>query len=492
MLARRVRPEPSARPSASTPASPQGFVWREAQAGARAFSPGGDPMRLLAGGLRLADVLIVLSSSVIAYLLRHGFVALPLEVMSTTLLAAILTFNLMHLSGAYGRHLAAGIGEQIGNAAQAWTLLFVTLVLLGYLTKTSEDYSRAWSIAWYLLALLGFVAARLVVAARLRRWRQSGRLARTIAIVDLAGNGQELARELQAQGPDVRLVGIFSDSRGQHRASGIDDLIALSRLFRIDEVIVSTTGRQDLDALVRRLGTIPTNVRLCPELPELAVTPQDAGLVLGRPMLTVYRRPFMGWNSVAKRGEDLMLGTLLLAFLSPLMLLLALLIKLDSPGPVLFRQKRLGFNNNEFEVFKFRSMAHRPVAAEAAVPQARRDDPRVTRMGRILRRTSLDELPQLLNVLKGEMSLVGPRPHALVHNEQYAALIDDYLGRHRVQPGITGWAQVNGLRGETDTLDKMRRRVEHDLAYIDNWSIMLDLKILFLTLVLAPFDRNAY
>jgi putative colanic acid biosynthesis UDP-glucose lipid carrier transferase len=173
------------------------------------------------------------------------------------------------------------------------------------------------------------------------------------------------------------------------------------------------------------------------------------------------------------------------------MLCIALLVKLDSPGPVLFRQQRLGFNNNVFVVFKFRTMKCR-AEPETTVPQARRDDPRVTRVGRFLRRLSLDELPQLFNVLKGEMSLIGPRPHALVHNEQFAALIDDYLGRHRVQPGITGWAQVNGLRGETDTLAKMQRRVEYDLAYIDRWSVMLDLRILFLTTLSVLFDRSAY
>ena len=177
--------------------------------------------------------------------------------------------------------------------------------------------------------------------------------------------------------------------------------------------------------------------------------------------------------------------------ISPLLVVVALAIKLDSRGPVLFKQKRLGFNNNVIVVNKFRTMAHQP-DPEVDVPQAVRGDARMTRLGRFLRRSSIDELPQLVNVLRGEMSLVGPRPHALPHNERYARQIDEYLGRHRVQPGITGWAQVNGFRGETDTLDKMQRRIDHDLAYIDQWSFTLDLKILLRTLLLCLFDRNAY
>jgi putative colanic acid biosynthesis UDP-glucose lipid carrier transferase len=198
-----------------------------------------------------------------------------------------------------------------------------------------------------------------------------------------------------------------------------------------------------------------------------------------------------GLNSLMKRVEDLVIGTLMLVALFPVMLLIAACIRAETPGPVLFRQARQGFNNNVFTVFKFRSMVHRP-EGDAEVRQATRDDKRVTRVGRVLRRTSLDELPQLFNVLRGEMSLVGPRPHAVEHNLYYASLIDDYINRHKVQPGITGWAQVNGLRGETDTLDKMQRRVQYDLAYIERWSVLFDIKIMILTAVTALFDRKAY
>jgi putative colanic acid biosynthesis UDP-glucose lipid carrier transferase len=197
------------------------------------------------------------------------------------------------------------------------------------------------------------------------------------------------------------------------------------------------------------------------------------------------------WGTVVKRIEDLVLGTALLLFALPLMVAIAVAIRIDTPGPVLFRQTRQGLNNSAFAILKFRTMIYVP-GPERAVPQARRHDLRVTRVGRVLRRTSLDELPQLFNVLRGEMSLVGPRPHAVSHGDRYGALIVGYADRHRVPPGITGWAQVHGHRGETDTLEKMQRRVDHDLAYLANRSLLFDLRILLMTVWTVWRDRNAY
>ena len=478
-----------------TAQSPTTFAWSEAQAGARAFSPASDPVKLLGGGVAAVDAAVVLLSCAGAYLLRHGSTVMPLEVTSTALLAAVLMLKAMRMAGAYMPNtIVAAPAVQVGRVAQRWSAVFVVLVIIGYFTKRSDDFSRVWAITWYVSALLGLALVRFVATMEVRRWQGRGKLARTVAIVDLAGTGEALARRmLHGAAGEMHLVGVFSPHRVVERRNGLADLVALSRLFRIDEVIVAVSGQQEAatDAIVRQLGTIPTNVRLCPEIPQIAITPRETSLLFGQPMLTVYHRPLIGWNRVAKRIEDLVISGLAIVLVAPLMAFIALMIKLDSPGPVLFRQKRLGFNNNVIVVLKFRTMRHLP-APETEVVQARRGDLRVTRVGAILRRTSLDELPQLFNVLKGEMSLVGPRPHALAHNSQYAALIDEYIGRHRVQPGITGWAQVNGLRGETETLDKMRLRVEHDLAYIDGWSLFLDLKILFLTSVLSFFDRNAY
>jgi putative colanic acid biosynthesis UDP-glucose lipid carrier transferase len=220
--------------------------------------------------------------------------------------------------------------------------------------------------------------------------------------------------------------------------------------------------------------------------PERPSTPGWSSHRQGRRPITEGR-----WSPTAKRAEDLVLGTALLVLTLPLMVAIAVAIRFDTPGPALFRQTRRGLNNRPFAILKFRTMVFVP-GPELVVPQARRFDPRVTRVGRVLRRTSLDELPQLFNVLKGEMSLVGPRPHALAHDARYAALIDGYAERHRVPPGITGWAQVNGHRGETDTLEKMQRRVDHDLVYLAHRSLVFDLRILLLTVRTIWRDRNAY
>jgi len=471
-------------------------AWAQAKAGARASSSVADPSRLLIDGMWMADALIVLIAAVAANLLRQGLTPIPLEISTTALLAAVLTVNAMHMTGAYGAALREAFASQVGKAVRAWSFVFAILLILGYLTKTSEIYSRLWMVTWYGVALCGFAALRAWSISQTRRWQRQGRLARTVAIIELGdgGGGRELARRLQVSKPgEFHLVGLFAEGRSASQRNGIQDLIALAQLFRIDEVLVVVSGQggATLSNALRRLGTIPTNVRICPWIADVGLPVRDVGLFMQSAVLTVYRRPFTSWSRIVKRAEDFILGTVVTVLLAPVMLLVALAVKIDSPGPALFRQKRLGFNNNIITVFKFRTMKHRP-APEDGVPQAQRDDPRVTRVGRFLRRSSLDELPQLLNVLRGEMSLVGPRPHALAHNEQYAELIDDYLGRHRVQPGITGWAQVNGLRGETDTLDKMQRRVEFDLAYVDNWSVLMDLRIMVLTALSLVFDRDVY
>jgi putative colanic acid biosynthesis UDP-glucose lipid carrier transferase len=245
--------------------------------------------------------------------------------------------------------------------------------------------------------------------------------------------------------------------------------------------------------MIVRLQELPVNVYLGSDMAGFIYPRLSFSSIGGVPMLGMAHkpRPLSGWSRVLKILEDRAIAAIVLVLISPLLLLIALAIKLDSRGPVLFRQPRYGFNNRIFYVFKFRTMYHnRP--PEQEVQQAKRDDPRVTRVGKWLRRTSLDELPQLLNVLQGTMSLVGPRPHPVALNEQYAELIGGYFSRHRVKPGITGWAQVCGLRGETEGAEKMRARVEHDIHYIENWSLWFDLLILARTLVAGFVHKNAY
>jgi putative colanic acid biosynthesis UDP-glucose lipid carrier transferase len=273
----------------------------------------------------------------------------------------------------------------------------------------------------------------------------------------------------------------------------VDDLLAFARRDRVDTIVIALPwlSSDRIETCIDKLRTIPANIELCPDILRLHVPFRGVADVVGLPMIKVFDRPLSGWSYFVKAAEDRLLAALLIILTLPLFLTLALLVRIDSPGPVFFRQQRFGFNNDVFTVLKFRTMYHgRP--PEDGVPQARRGDPRVTRVGAILRRHSLDELPQLFNVLRGEMSIVGPRPHAVAHNQAYAPIIDGYLARHRVKPGITGWAQIHGLRGETDAPEKMAARIRHDLYYIDNWSLLLDLRIIVTTLFVGFSGRHAY
>jgi putative colanic acid biosynthesis UDP-glucose lipid carrier transferase len=274
--------------------------------------------------------------------------------------------------------------------------------------------------------------------------------------------------------------------------AGLDEAERMVREEAVDDVVVALPwgdGQRLADCL-DVLRPLTVDVHLFPESSQPFAEGHAVSLLSGVPMAKLGARPLAGMRAVAKALEDRVLAALILVALSPLMLLIAIAIKLDSPGPVLFRQQRYGYDNQPFTCLKFRSMVARP--AEGEVRQATRDDPRVTRVGRQLRRSSLDELPQLFNVLGGSMSLVGPRPHAVSHHHYYARLVDDYRCRHRMKPGLTGWAQVNGYRGETNTVEMMRKRVVHDLWYIDHWSLWLDLVILARTPRACIKGTNAY
>ncbi|HXV23431.1 MAG TPA: undecaprenyl-phosphate glucose phosphotransferase [Alphaproteobacteria bacterium] len=458
---------------------------------------GSDVQTILSGILRAVDILIVLGASLVAYWIWHGSLTLPSFYLTPTLLGALLAANSLHFLGAYSAEALRRPALQLGKAAVAWMIASAGLVAIAYLTSTSIIYSRGWAILWLALTPLGFSVARGFAAARLARWRRQGLLSTRIAVVGTGELAQMVARQLEdAPDQQYRIAGFFADPGEESWAvapkGGIDTLLEAVAANQIDEILVALPwgSGQSLDALLRRLNSVPVNVRICPDLALLTRPVRRLPPIAGLPTYDLYERPLSGWNQVLKRIEDLVLAVLLIVTALPIVLPIALLIKLDSRGPILFRQRRYGFNNNEFTVYKFRTMRH--ATQDDQVPQAQRGDQRVTRIGAFLRSTSLDELPQLINVLRGEMSLVGPRPHAVAHNRQFAETIDDYLGRHRVKPGITGWAQVNGLRGETRTEEQMRLRVQHDLYYIDNWSLGFDLKILLLTLFVGFVHENAY
>lgn len=418
------------------------------------------------------------------------------------LLNAILALLVFQLNGLYRFKAVVEPAPALRRLLFLYGFVFLLLVTMAFALKISTEYSRVWLFSWFLSSAMLLVTGRLVAYRLILSQGRSGRLTRNIAVIGAGAQGRRLLERLETQSePWNRVIGVFDDRQGRAvpEINGypylgtVDDLVAEARQRRIDSVILALPWYADhrLEGLIRRLKELPVSIHLGSDLIGYSFAPRDYVQLCRAPLFEISPKPLSGWQRVTKLIEDKILAALLLVLAAPLMLLIAAAIRLETPGPILFRQARYGFNNKVFDVYKFRTMHHdRP--PEGSVPQARRDDPRVTRVGRFLRRTSLDELPQLLNVLQGTMSLVGPRPHAVVHNEAYAAIIDGYFGRHRMKPGITGWAQINGLRGETDTPDKMRARVEHDIHYVENWSLLFDLQILAVTPFVGLVHRNAY
>jgi putative colanic acid biosynthesis UDP-glucose lipid carrier transferase len=337
---------------------------------------------------------------------------------------------------------------------------------------------------------------RIVVLHRAKTHRSR----RTAIVVGASALGVKVARALQVDVQGIEFLGYFDDRTDDR----LDDEATSHVLGKLAEVGTFTSARGVREVYITLpLGSQPRIVNLLEQLQgttaSLFFVPDVFGISIiqgrlkdmnGVPVVGICETPFTGTNQLIKRTSDLILASLIILLTSPLLLAIAIGVKLSSPGPVIFRQRRNGLDGEEIVVWKFRTMTTQDDGAD--VPQATRNDPRITRFGAFLRASSLDEMPQFFNVLQGRMSIVGPRPHAVTHNEQYRQIIRAYMVRHKVKPGITGWAQVNGQRGETDTLEKMRARVEYDLEYLRNWSLGLDLRIIVGTIRLVFFDRYAY
>jgi len=460
---------------------------------------------VVVGLLRLTDAAVVLFAAIAAYLTRfHSFEEFGTLEVYAGVLAVLLATNIFQLAGLYAFPQLTNLFVQSGRILLAWAAVTLSLLALGFMTKAPlVDTSRLWVGLWFVYGFFGLFTARLVLKHQIHRWQQGGRLTRNLVIVGAGEHGQRLIEHLGRHGETAeRVIAVFDDRRERVPSSieglpvlgGVDDLLVFARQNPIDQVIVALPwdAENRLLTLMKKLRSLPVDVRLCPDMIGFHLPHRQVTHVGGVPMLNVFEKPLAGWNYIVKNFEDRVLAAMILVLILPLVLLISLVIKLDSRGPVLFRQKRYGFNNELIDVFKFRTMYVDRCENGPIVAQATRHDPRVTRVGRILRRTSLDELPQFINVLMGTMSIVGPRPHAVAHNEQYSRLIDEYLARHRVKPGITGWAQVNGLRGETETLEKMEQRVRYDLYYIENWSLLFDIRIILRTVFVGFSHPNAY
>lgn len=471
------------------------------QTPAKAYSP-----IVLSGVVRIVECLLLAASG---FLVFHFYVQRPMGMGDILALAgvvalAMVVFQALNLNrvGVFRAPVYQGF-----RILGGWTLVFLVALGAVFFLKLDGAFSRVWLMAWWAVGLALLILGRLVLSVVVRALTASGQLERRTVIVGGGPAGEQLLRELAAQKhSDLRICGVFDDRTDERapdvvagfpKLGAVEDLVEFARSTRIDLVIFALpiTAEQRLLHMLRKLWVLPIDIRLAAHANKLRFRPRSYSWIGSVPVLDVFDKPIADWDVVLKWAFDKIVGTIALVLLSPVMLAVALAIRLDSRGPVLFRQKRYGFNNELIEVFKFRSM-YVDRLDETASRLVTRGDPRVTRVGRVIRKTSLDELPQLFNVVfKGNLSLVGPRPHA-VHakaaDHLYDDVVDGYFARHRVRPGLTGWAQIHGWRGETDTEEKIQRRVEHDLFYIENWSLMLDVYILAMTPLALLKAENAY
>ena len=392
--------------------------------------------------------------------------------------------------------------RQAKMAFWAWFMVVVVMILLLFMLKTSAVYSRIWLGTWAILGLFFILASRIAVYSFLQYQRKKARNIRSIVIVGAGDLGRRVKEQIDLSpwtgyrvsaffDDDIELIGKWVD--GIEVRGSIGDVESYVKNSDIDEIWLALPLRAEerMKELLYELRHQTVNIKLIPDIFGFSILNHSMTEVAGLPAVNLSDTPMGGANRIIKELEDRVLAFVILLLISPVALIIAGILKLTSSGPVLFKQRRHGWDGKVINIYKFRTMKLH-TEMEGEVTQATLNDTRITRFGAFLRKTSLDELPQFYNVLQGRMSIVGPRPHAIHHNELYKEKVDKYMLRHMVKPGITGWAQVNGLRGETDTLEKMKKRVEFDLYYIENWSIWFDLKIIFFTIFKGFINKNAY
>ncbi|MGH8461592.1 MAG: undecaprenyl-phosphate glucose phosphotransferase [Stenotrophobium sp.] len=469
-----------------------------------------DLFSLLARLRPLADICVMLMAAFMAALtmalIRHepALMFLRLEQHQIAIIVALCLLPLiLSQYGAYRSQRDVPLLLELSRLWYAIGFLVAMLVLLGAVSKSTEQVSRLWFGFWFVYGVSLLTALRLLVRRMLKSARVKGYDTRNVVLVGSSELARKVIMHLALNSESgYRLVGYVADEpsakmefselpylgtpQGVRQRFLAQQLVADQIWVAIDEY---QPGR--MRRVLEIIAELPHVIRIVPEGLLATLCELPSSKVAGLTTLEMTQPYLLGWGRLIKALEDRVLGFLILLLIWPLFPVIALLIRLDSKGPILFRQRRHGWNGAEFTLLKFRTMVQHPAQGDG-VPQATRDDPRVTNIGRLLRRTSLDELPQIFNVLSGSMSLVGPRPHAIEHNQYYSDIIESYMHRHRVKPGMTGWAQINGFRGETETLEKMRRRVEYDLYYIENWSVGFDIVIIVLTVFRGMTSDQAY
>jgi Undecaprenyl-phosphate glucose phosphotransferase len=470
----------------------------------RAYSP-----IVIAGAVRVGDFVLL---SLVGIALYLGYVV-PLSGFRWEYVAAILGMTAtavlcFQAADIYEVQVFRGQLRQMTRMISSWASVFLLFIGASFFAKLGSEVSRLWLSAFFFLGLAALGAERLFLRAMVRGWARQGRLDRRTIIVGSDQNGERLVEALKAQNDsDIHILGVFDDRNdnraletcaGSPKLGKVDDIVEFARRTRIDLVLFALpiSAETRILEMLKKLWVLPVDIRLSAHTNKLRFRPRSYSYLGEVPTLDVLKSPITDWDLVMKWLFDQVVGAIVLLLALPVMAAIAVAIKLDSPGPALFRQKRFGFNNERIDVFKFRSLYH-DQADPLASKSVTKNDKRVTRVGRFIRKTSLDELPQLFNVVfKGNLSLVGPRPHAVqgkLQSRLFDEAVDGYFARHRVKPGITGWAQINGWRGEVDSEEKIQKRVEFDLYYIENWSVLFDLYILLKTpLALVTKHENAY
>jgi putative colanic acid biosynthesis UDP-glucose lipid carrier transferase len=446
-----------------------------------------------------AAAILAAAAAVVTYT-EDGHLPSFAMVGGTTLLVHLVAIE---VSGLYRNWRGARLSFELWTVLMNWIYTAPTVLGIGLLTQYNGQFNYTTKVAWLTVTPIAMGSARVVLRMVLRNLRKRGFNTRKFAICGMNKLALMLARNVQ-NAPELGLefVGFFDDRperrtkelAGEERrhAGNLRQLVQIAKAGNVDMVFITFPMRaeQRIRNYLQQLGDTTASVYIVPDFFVFQMLHARWNQIDGLPVVSVFETPISGIDGVLKRGFDMVVAAALLAVAALPMAVIAAAIRWTSPGPVFFRQKRYGLSGEEIRVWKFRTM--RVCEDGAAVAQATKDDDRITPVGRLLRKTSLDELPQLFNVIGGSMSLVGPRPHATAHNEQYRAQIEGYMLRHKVKPGMTGLAQVNGARGETETLEKMERRVEYDHKYIREWTLWMDLKILLKTALVVFKQENAY
>ncbi|MCJ8521688.1 Undecaprenyl-phosphate glucose phosphotransferase [Pseudorhizobium tarimense] len=461
---------------------------------------------LLIGQIRLLEFLSIVALNLLAAVtLMPGNGAGLLVHLAIAVIGAVTTVLALQVADGYQIPMLRIASRSRRRLVVAWAIGFAASAAALYFVEEQALSVLAYTF-WFSGACLFLLGERQLISSGIRHWARNGTMERRAVIIGGGEPAKQLVRALEQQPDnDIRICGIFDD-RGSGRSPPVvagypklgtfAELVEFARLARVDMLIIAlpASAEERILQLLRKLWVLPVDIRLAAHANHLRFRPRSYSHVGAVPMFDIFDKPLRDWDSVAKRSFDIVFSLMSLAVIWPVMVAAAIAVKTTSKGPVFFVQKRHGFNNEVIDVLKFRSM-YTELADPTAKKAVTKNDPRVTPVGRFLRKSSIDELPQLFNVLSGSLSLVGPRPHSIhaqTGDRRYVDVVESYFARHRVKPGVTGWAQINGLRGELDSDEKIRMRTAYDLQYIENWSLLFDLKILFLTPIRLLNVENAY